>query len=619
MYCGLLATKNKATIETPVQLFNYIEIERFKRFESMQRIDLSHPAVMIGPNNCGKTSVLQALALWSMGLKTWFSARRDSSASERTAVRLNRLSIVSVPVQRTRLFWHNARVREGQQPIHMNISVGLEFEGRERKLTMRFRSSSDELAYCEPVPEDDEAGLDFEFLKHAAMINVELLYSMSGIETEEPIIQPGRIDVLLGLGQTAQVLRNLCLMVWREHRDDWVEIQEHMRRLFGVDLLEPKEDPARGTVELTYRQSDVKVDLDISMAGRGFLQLLLLFSYLYSHKKSVILIDEPDAHLEILRQRQVYVLLRDLAQKNGSQVVLATHSEVILNESLDTNLTLILEGEAMDLATVDQIKSTLRHFGAEHYVRAKQSSHVLYLEGSTDLDMLRGFAQATEHPVAEKLEKLHELNIYYIRDNDPGVEQSIDHELSRVEGGYGHSPKKHFFGLRGMIPNLAGLAIRDVDSSQKTENEAGGLRELFWKRYEAENYFITPELLMHYAKENLQDLELFDGFSQQIEKTIKELLLKRVFDGSDDDLAAYWSADTQQKNLIWRTATERLKLSDFAEEFFRQIAARTGTSMLLKKARLFELIGHKSMVELNGEVREKLDALQELLQPKQEV
>ena len=47
---------------------------------------------------------------------------------------------------------------------------------------------------------------------------MRLLYPMSGIETEEPIIQPGRIDVLLGQGQTAQVLRNLCLIVFREDR-----------------------------------------------------------------------------------------------------------------------------------------------------------------------------------------------------------------------------------------------------------------------------------------------------------------------------------------------------------------------------------------------------------------
>lgn len=56
------------------------------------------------------------------------------------------------------------------------------------------------------------------------------------------------------------------------------------------------------------------------------------------------MVDEPDAHLEILRQKQVYVLLRDIASENESQVIMVTHSEVILDEALDNNLTLLLDG-----------------------------------------------------------------------------------------------------------------------------------------------------------------------------------------------------------------------------------------------------------------------------------
>ncbi|MEI6391400.1 MAG: AAA family ATPase, partial [Verrucomicrobiota bacterium] len=43
-----------------MKLLHYVEIENFKRYAERQHIDLDHPAVLIGPNNCGKTSVLQA-------------------------------------------------------------------------------------------------------------------------------------------------------------------------------------------------------------------------------------------------------------------------------------------------------------------------------------------------------------------------------------------------------------------------------------------------------------------------------------------------------------------------------------------------------------------------------
>lgn len=113
-----------------MRLLHYLEIQNFKRFGERQRIVLDHPAVLIGPNNCGKTSAIQALALWSQAVQTWYDTRKTSSAKERTATSMNRLNIVSVPVQRTRFFWHNTQVRTGNKDIALVITVGVEYKGR---------------------------------------------------------------------------------------------------------------------------------------------------------------------------------------------------------------------------------------------------------------------------------------------------------------------------------------------------------------------------------------------------------------------------------------------------------------------------------------------------------
>ena len=63
-----------------MRLLHYVEIENFKRYGGTQRIELDHPAVLIGPNNCGKTSALQAIALWSIGLRTWQMESENSKA-----------------------------------------------------------------------------------------------------------------------------------------------------------------------------------------------------------------------------------------------------------------------------------------------------------------------------------------------------------------------------------------------------------------------------------------------------------------------------------------------------------------------------------------------------------
>jgi len=584
-----------------MRLLHYLEIENFKRFGDRQRIELDHPAVLIGPNNCGKTSAIQALALWSQAVRTWYDVRKDSSAKERTATGLNRLNIVAVPVQRTRFFWHNTRV----QKVPLTITVGVEFEGKVVPLAMKFSHRGDELVYCAP---DKTSTPNLELIQHAATVAVALLYPMSGLETEEKILKSGAVDVLLGQGQTAQVLRNLCLMVFNQSAEDWKRIARLMQRLFGVELTAPQET-TRGSIELQYRQAGVKEALDVSSSGRGFQQMLLIFAYLFSHKRSVLLVDEPDAHLEILRQKQVYVLLRDIAGENGSQVVMVTHSEVILDEALDNNLTLLLDGRSENLAKTQRIKDSLKHFGAEHYVKARERGYVLYVEGGTDVDMLRALAERLGHPVARRWDE--RINSFYVQNNYP--DQSLDAELERVEGGFGVTPQQHFNGLRNLLPELRGLAILDNDGRNRQGTLDGPLKISYWRRYEAENYFITPALLRSYA---VSQYPADDLFAQQtrtaVDEVLDALVLEQVFDGAKADFEAWRQANPELSRVLWEAKTERRKLSTFAEEFFRRLADRVGGGLLLRKGELHRLVKGVSAEALAAEVKEKLDLLAEV-------
>ncbi|MEN9677964.1 MAG: hypothetical protein RIS76_3860, partial [Verrucomicrobiota bacterium] len=74
-----------------------LRISNFKRLEDVE-LELGNTAVFIGPNNSGKTSALQALALWDVGRRRWSEKRDDSTASERTGVAINRRDLYSIPV-----------------------------------------------------------------------------------------------------------------------------------------------------------------------------------------------------------------------------------------------------------------------------------------------------------------------------------------------------------------------------------------------------------------------------------------------------------------------------------------------------------------------------------------
>ncbi len=586
---------------------HYLEVENFKRFGKRQRIELDHPAVLVGPNNCGKTSATQAIALWSQAVGTWFHAKGESPPKKRPAAPLNRLSVTSVPVPRTRCFWHDMVVRRGQRPLDMAVAAGVWHEGSVVHVEMTFQNRGEDIVYCRP----SESTLErLDALKTAAGVRVELLYPMSGLESEEPLLQPGRVKVLLGQGQTAQVLRNLCLFVFKGAQDDWRSIVEAMRRLFGVELGKPVEN-ARGSIDLHYGQDGVRAPMELSMAGRGLQQMLLLLAYLHLHPRSVLLIDEPDAHLEILRQRQVYVLLREVAARKESQVVMTTHSEVVLTEAADGNVTLLLGGRAHRLPPAARTQAALRYYGAEHYVRARQRGYVLYVEGSTDVEILRGLAERTGHPVAEKWDE--RANVYYVRESHP--DQSLAAGLDRAEGGSGLTPRQHFHALRKMLGDLRGLAILDGNGKSAPTPQPGddGLEIVRWRRYEAENYFVTPELLLKYVRKATDVDGQRDVFAAQAGPILDRLALERVFRGAKADFDVWKEAGRAQARLIWEGKSSNAKLSDFAEEFFRRLATLVPERpMLLRKNTLHRLIPYADPSVISREVQDKLDLVEEL-------
>ena len=75
-----------------------LTVRNFKRFGEVE-VELGNPVVFIGPNNSGKTSAMQALALWDIGLKRWnekYSGKR--TPQNRPGVTINRRDLLAIPV-----------------------------------------------------------------------------------------------------------------------------------------------------------------------------------------------------------------------------------------------------------------------------------------------------------------------------------------------------------------------------------------------------------------------------------------------------------------------------------------------------------------------------------------
>ena len=186
-----------------------ITIRNFKRLASAD-IDLGQAVVFVGPNNSGKTTALQAFALWDVGLRKWAEKRRESGAKERTGVTINRRDLLSIPIPNARLLWRDLRVRHVSRPggkqKTTNVKFSIAVEGISRgegwRFGLEFDFTNAESITCQATDWPDSVEGRGRLLDAALAHRVVFLPPMSGLAAQEFRKEPGEISVLIGQGRT---------------------------------------------------------------------------------------------------------------------------------------------------------------------------------------------------------------------------------------------------------------------------------------------------------------------------------------------------------------------------------------------------------------------------------
>jgi predicted ATPase len=566
-------------------MLTHIRIRNFKRFDDVD-FELGKAVVLIGPNNSGKTTALQALALWDMGVRRWNEKRRGKSSPEkRPGVTVNRRDLASIPVPAADLLWRDRHVRnairgveEGQprqrtENVRVDIVVDGVTLGNAWSCGLEFDYANEESFYCRPL-RIDQGPERMAVPDAAAGVSVAFLPPMSGLADREFVKEIGEIGVLIGQGQTAQVLRNLCYQIFRRGTaGHWDDVVRHIRTLFGVRLMPPQYIAERSEITMAY-VDEGENRLDLSSSGRGLQQTLLLLGHLYTNPGAVLLLDEPDAHLEILRQRQTYNLLIDVAESQESQIVAASHSEVVLGEAAGRDVVIAFVGKPHRVDDrVSQVHKALRDIGFDQYYQAEATGWVLYLENSTDLAILQTFARTLGHEAQPFLER-------------PFVKY--------VEGNLPQRARDHFYGLQEAKGDFLGIAI--FDRLEKELQTTASLVETMWRRREIENYFCTEGVLLGFARRGLPD-DLFG----QAEGARRERAMREAITEVEGALQTFnkpgpWSPDVK--------ATDEL-----LDPVFRKYFGKLQLPLQLRKSDYHILAGLVAPGLLDPEISEKLDAI----------
>jgi len=127
-------------------LITEVVIENFKKFRK-QTFSLEDSVVLAGPNNTGKSTLLQALATWSMSLDRWRQGKgKTGKAKKRAGTPLTRKDFTALPLREFDLLWRERstalltdELSPGQKPgeprlIHITVKGAEAFQKRFRGL-----------------------------------------------------------------------------------------------------------------------------------------------------------------------------------------------------------------------------------------------------------------------------------------------------------------------------------------------------------------------------------------------------------------------------------------------------------------------------------------------------
>jgi predicted ATPase len=480
-----------------------LRVENFKRF-GKEEFELEDSIVLAGPNNSGKSTLLQSLATWAMALDRWRQGKgRTGKAKQRAGTPLTRRDFTALPLREFDLLWNDRstalaknELSANQKPgeprlIHITVTGSTGFQRNDEwSQTMELRYQSPEQIYVKPIPSETDVP------PGALALSIVHCPPFSGIGSEEKRMDRGAQNLEIGRGKPGDIIRNLLLEVFQQ-AVDWKSLVTDIEELFRIRICDPVYDESLTPFILCEYLPGIPRGkgknglsaFDIASGGSGLLQVLILLSYFYARPASVLLLDEPDAHLHVILQRQIYDRLRQVASKRECQLIVATHSEVILDGTSPSRVISFL-GNPHKLVRFDQrdqVREAMKHLTTLDLLLVEQGRQVLYCEGESDFKILKAWAAVAKHAA---------LNFF---------ENPFFHSN---EGRNPREARNHLFALRAIHPDVRGFLLLDGDNRNLPDHdlEGAGLTIRKWTRYEIENYLLVPNAIRRFLARDPEDL-----------------------------------------------------------------------------------------------------------------
>lgn len=312
---------------------------RVRNFKCLEDVSLELGAfnVLIGPNDTGKSSVLEALAILSHLLSNSIAdafkegglhpANALRQGSERPVIAFDSSGrIGGVEIN------YSIEVDE-KGMLHAESLAGLpeadnfNFHRSQTNLPDRPRSMFAEHEGRIRAKSPASAKLMEEFYRRLRV--VQYCLEPNKLRARSEPAKDANVPELKPNGEGLATVLEYLLLVEQDRFD---QLQERLCKLVPY-LRGARPQPENGGRQIAFFTKSGKQKIPAPLASDGLLLLLgyLALLYLPNPLPGIILIDEPEFGIHPRRLKEVVELLRELAEQESVQIILTTHSPYLLD------------------------------------------------------------------------------------------------------------------------------------------------------------------------------------------------------------------------------------------------------------------------------------------------
>ena len=539
-------------------------IKGFKRFNNETKIDLGPVCVLVGANNSGKSTILEALTLFQYCIETTRRANGNGADGTRQ-VNLSRRSVSPdefgvLPVADPTDLWPNGRTAIGKR--QQTIELLAEYDnGAEVGFTLKL--SYNRFSISPRVKGDTTSAISQD---------IRLIPVFSGfLPREEYLTVPARLE-RMRQQRHGETVRNLLWDLREHHQARWNKLQELLRGLFPESVLGIDFDvEVDRFLNVTYRDQVLTRALDVMVTGSGFHQALQILVSILAPGARTILLDEPDAHLHARLQAQLMEVLGRLAQDEQEQFILATHSPQLLAAAPEGSIRVCMDGGVVPFEVHSGHLRLLEDLGAMdrmEIVPLLTNRAIVFVENKSDQKLLEMFArklwgEKTQRDVWRVLTFLYTYQ-GPVEARVLDLARQIRDLVSSSDVGVSRPVRMLAIGDRDHRTDTARRReLRAHSTRAKSQAYQLDFKLRLWEANEIENYLLDRTALLSTLDERAQALGIHPAWSKQRTAFVDEL--DSLLSGQRERVRQAVATRIQNEDRSLALSTALRRADDFLE------------------------------------------------------